>query len=239
MLSTLGLAYLAGVLSTLSPCVLPLLPLVIGSAASAHRLAPLALGLGLTGSFMAVGLFVATIGFSLGIDADAFRDVAAVLMILVGIALIAPVLQARLALAAGPASRWANARLAGVSASGLPGQFGIGVLLGIAWSPCVGPTLGAASLLASRAEDLPRVAATMLLFGLGAASPLLAVGMLSREALARTRERTLSAGRGLKAALGAAFVLIGASIVTGADKAIETALVEASPQWLTDLTTRF
>jgi cytochrome c-type biogenesis protein len=239
MLATLGLAYLAGVLSTLSPCVLPLLPLVIGAAASAHRLGPLALGLGLTGSFVVVGLFVATIGFALGIDADVFRDVAAALMILVGIALIAPVFQARFALAAGPVSRWANARLTGFSASGLPGQFGIGVLLGIAWSPCVGPTLGAAALLASRAEDLPRVAATMLLFGLGAASPLLAVGMLSREALATTRERVLSAGRGLKAALGAAFVLIGASIVTGADKAIETALVEASPQWLTDLTTRF
>jgi cytochrome c-type biogenesis protein len=239
MLATLGLAYLAGVLSTLSPCVLPLLPLVIGSAASAHRLGPLALGLGLAGSFVAVGLFVATIGFSLGIDADAVRDVAAALMVGFGAALIVPAFQARFALAAGPASQWANARLAGISASGLPGQFGIGVLLGIAWSPCVGPTLGAASLLASRAEDLPRVAATMLLFGLGAASPLLAVGMLSREALAKARARMLSAGCGLKAALGAAFMLIGASILTGADKAIETALVEASPQWLTELTTRF
>ena len=56
----------------------------------------------------------------------------------------------------------------------------------------------------------------MLLFGLGAASPLLAVGMLSREALAKTRGRMLSASRGLKAALGVTFVLIGASIVTGA-----------------------
>jgi cytochrome c biogenesis protein CcdA len=239
MLATLGLAYLAGLLSTLSPCVLPLLPLVIGSAASAHRLGPLALGLGLAGSFVAVGLFVATIGFSLGIDADVFRDVAATLMIVVGIALIVPVLQARFALAAGPASQWAITQLAGFSASGLPGQFGVGVLLGIAWSPCVGPTLGAASLLASRAQNLPQVAATMLLFGLGAASPLLAVGMLSREALAKARAHMLSASRGLKASLGAAFVLIGASIVTGADKAIETVLVEASPQWLTDLTTRF
>ncbi len=239
MLATLGLAYLAGVLSTLSPCVLPLLPLVIGSAASAHRLGPLALGLGLAGSFVAVGLFVATIGFSLGIDADAVRDVAAALMILVGIALIAPVLETRFAVAAGSASQWANARLAGFSASGLPGQLGIGVLLGVAWSPCVGPTLGAASLLASQAEDLPQVAATMLLFGLGASSPLLAVGMVSREAMSKARSRLLAAGQSLKAALGIALVLIGAAIVTGVDKRIETALVEASPQWLTDLTTRY
>jgi cytochrome c-type biogenesis protein len=239
MLATLGLAYLAGVLSTLSPCVLPLLPLVFGSAASAHRLGPLALGLGLASSFVVVGLFVATIGFSIGIDAEDFRHIAAALMILVGAALILPLLQTRLALAAGPISHWADARLAGFSASGLPGQFGIGVLLGVAWSPCVGPTLGAASLLASQAKDLPQVAATMLLFGLGAASPLLAVGILSREAMSKARSHLLSAGRSLKASLGTAFILIGALIVTGADRIIETMLVDTSPQWLTDLTTRF
>jgi cytochrome c-type biogenesis protein len=239
MLVTLGLAYLAGVLSTLSPCVLPLLPLVFGSAASTHRLGPLALGLGLASSFVVVGLFVATIGFSIGTDADVLRTVAASLMIVLGVVLIVPWLTARLALAAGPISQWADARVAGFSASGLRGQFGIGVLLGVAWSPCVGPTLGAASLLASQAKDLPQVAATMLLFGLGASSPLLAVGMLSREAMSKARGRLLSAGRGLKAALGIAFVLIGAAIVTGLDKRIETALVDASPQWLTDLTTRY
>jgi cytochrome c-type biogenesis protein len=239
MLATLGLAYLAGALSILSPCVLPLLPIVLGSAASAHRLGPLALALGLASAFVGVGLFVATIGFSIGIDGDFFRTIAAVLMILVGAVLLVPLIQSRLALAAGPMSHWAGQRLEGFSASGLRGQFTVGILLGVAWSPCVGPTLGAASLLASQARELPQVAATMLLFGLGAASPLLAVGFLSREVMARTRDHLLAAGRHLKAALGVAFVLIGASIVTGIDKQIETALVEASPQWLTNLTTRY
>src|SRR5579864_7003764 len=161
MLATLGLAYLAGLLSTLSPCVLPLLPLVLGSAASAHRLGPLALALGLAGSFVVVGLFVATIGFAIGIDAEVVRAVAAALMILVGAVLIVPLFQSRLALAGGPMSHWAGQRLADLSTAGLPGQFAVGVLLGVAWSPCVGPTLGAASLLASQAQDLPRVAAIM------------------------------------------------------------------------------
>jgi cytochrome c-type biogenesis protein len=239
MLATSGLAYLAGLLSTLSPCVLPLLPIILGSAASAHPLGPFALALGLASSFVVIGLFVATIGFSIGIDADAFRIVAAALMILVGAVLIIPLFQARLALAAGPVSRWADQTLVGVSAAGLRGQFGAGVLLGVAWSPCVGPTLGAASLLASQGRDLPQVAATMLMFGLGACSPLLAVGILSREVMSKARAHLLSAGRSLKAALGIAFLVIGASIVTGADRRIETALVEASPQWLTDLTTRY
>ena len=239
MLATLGLAYLAGVLSTLSPCVLPLLPVVVGAAAATHRLGPLALALGLASAFTVVGLFAATIGFSIGLDADVFRMVAAALMIVLGAVLIVPVFGSRLALAAEPVSQWASQRLAGFSAAGLPGQFGVGVLLGVAWSPCVGPTLGAASLLASQAKALPRVAATMLLFGLGASSPLLAVGILSAEVMSKARHHALSAGRGLKAALGFVFVLIGAAILTGADKTIETALVEASPQWLTDLTTRY
>jgi cytochrome c-type biogenesis protein len=239
MLATWGLAYLAGALSTLSPCVLPLLPLVLGSAASAHRFGPVALALGLASAFVIVGLFVATIGFSLGIDADVFRLVAAALMIAVGAVLIVPLFQSRLALAAAPMSHWAGQKLAGFPTAGLAGQFGVGVLLGVAWSPCVGPTLGAASLLASQAKDLPRVAATMLLFGLGASSPLLLVGIVSREVMSKARDRLLPAGQYLKAALGIAFVVIGASIVTGADRQIETALVEASPQWLTDLTTRF
>jgi len=237
MLLTLGVAYLAGALSTLSPCVLPLLPIVLGAAASAHRFGPLALGLGLSGAFVVVGLFVATIGFSIGLDGDVFRTIAAILMILIGAVLIVPAFAARFALAAQPVGGWAEARLA--SFSGLPGQFWIGALLGMVWSPCVGPSLGAASLLASEAKDLPQVAATMLLFGLGAASPLLAVGLLSREAMMRARDRLLSASRGLKATLGIAFVLVGTSIVSGLDKLTETALVESSPQWLTELTTRF
>jgi cytochrome c-type biogenesis protein len=235
----LGLAFLAGALSTLSPCVLPLIPLVIGAAAAAHRFGPLALALGMAAAFVAVGLFVATIGYSIGLDGDALRMGAAVLMIVVGALLIVPALHAGAALAAGPLSRWADARLAALAPTGLAGQFGVGVLLGITWSPCVGPTLGAATLLASQGKDLTQVATTMLLFGLGAAAPLLAVGLLSREVMLGLRARALAAGRGLTAALGGAFVLIGAGIVTGLDRRIETALTDASPQWLTDLTTRF
>jgi cytochrome c biogenesis protein CcdA len=239
MPATLGLAFLAGVLSTLSPCVLPLIPIILGSAASEHRFGPLALALGLAGSYVIVGLFVATIGFSLGIDGDVFRIAAAALMVVIGVVLIAPVLERRFALAAAPVSHWAGERLAGFSAGGLAAQFAIGALLGVVWTPCVGPTLGAASLLASQARDLPQAAVTMLVFGFGAAAPLLAIGMLSREAMSKARNRLLSAGRGLKAALGLAFMLIGATVVTGIDRQIETALVESSPQWLTDLTTRF
>src|SRR5262249_30712656 len=107
------------------------------------------------------------------------------------------------------------------------------------WSPCVGPTLGAASLLAAQGRDLPQVGATMLMFGLGAAAPLLLLGLLSRKVLLHWRQRLFSAGQSLKAALGVLLIAIGVLVLTGLDKSLETALVDLSPQWLTDFTTRF
>ncbi len=238
MIGTLGLAFLAGILSVLSPCVLPLLPLVLGAAASEHRLGPAALAAGLALSFVAIGLFVATIGFTIGLDAGLFRLVASLLLVLVGLVLMVPAAQTRLAAAAGPVSDWTERRFGGFSSAGLAGQFGVGLLLGAVWSPCVGPTLGAASLLASQGRDLGVVALTMLLFGLGAALPLLLLGLLSREVLMRWRDRMMGLGKGLKAALGLILVATGLMIATGYDKAAETALVNASPDWLTALTTR-
>ncbi len=239
MMATFGLAWLAGVLSTLSPCVLPLLPLVLGAAASQHRFGPLALAGGLAISFVVIGLFVATIGFGIGLDSDVFRNAAAVMMVLIGIVLVVPNFQARLALAGGPVADWTERRFGGFSTEGLQGQFGVGLLLGAVWSPCVGPTLGAASLLAAEGKNLPQVALTMLMFGIGAATPLVILGFLSREALGRMRDRLMAAGKGAKAALGALLILIGLSILTGFDKKLETILVDASPQWLIDLTTQF
>ena len=79
------LALAAGALSVLSPCVLTLMPLVLGTAVSEHRLGPVALAGGLALSFAAVGLFVATVGFATGLDGSVFRNVAAVLMLAAGL----------------------------------------------------------------------------------------------------------------------------------------------------------
>ncbi|MFC3677139.1 cytochrome c biogenesis CcdA family protein [Ferrovibrio xuzhouensis] len=233
------LAFLAGVLSTLSPCVLPLLPLVLGAAVSQHRLGPLALASGLALSFVTIGLFVATIGFSIGLDAGIFRAVAAVLLIAVGIVLVVPQLQSQLATAAGPVSGWAEHRFGGFATASLKGQFSVGLLLGAVWSPCVGPTLGAASVLAAQGKDLGQVAIVMLSFGLGAALPLLVLGLVSRDVMMGWRERLLRVGRGGRSLLGSLLVAVGALILTGFDKRLETFLVDVSPAWLTRLTTQF
>jgi cytochrome c biogenesis protein CcdA len=238
-LATLGLALLAGLLSVLSPCVLPILPLVLGTAASAHRLGPLALAVGLALSFTVIGLFVATIGFAAGLDSGVFRTISAVLLVGVGLVLLVPKLQEQFALAAAPVSNWAGSYTDNFTPGGLAGQFGLGLLLGAVWSPCVGPTLGAASVLAAKGEDLGQVALTMLAFGIGAALPLMLLGFLSREAMMRWRGRMMETGKVGKTLLGLLLVAVGLLVATNLDKRLETVLVDASPAWLTNLTTRF
>ncbi|KPH04620.1 cytochrome c biogenesis protein CcdA (plasmid) [Rhizobium acidisoli] len=231
------LALLAGILSILSPCVLPLIPVVLTGAVAEHRLAPLALAAGVALSFTAIGLLVATIGFSIGLDMTVFRTGAALLLILVGAVLLVPRLQVGFATAAGPVSNWTQNRFSGLSTSGISGQFGVGLLLGAVWTPCVGPTLGAASIMAARGENLGMVTLTMLAFGIGTALPLLLLSMLSREALLRWRGRMITTASGLKIALGVLLVLAGAMTLTGLDRTVQTVLLDALPSWMLALTT--
>ncbi|CCV05770.1 putative cytochrome c biogenesis protein [Mesorhizobium metallidurans STM 2683] len=231
------LALLAGILSILSPCVLPLVPVVLAGAVAEHRLAPLALAAGVALSFTAIGLFVATIGFSIGLDMTVFRTGAAVLLVIVGAVLLGPRLQVGFATAAGPVSNWTQNRFSGLSTSGISGQFGVGLLLGAVWTPCVGPTLGAASIMAARGEDLGMVTLTMMAFGIGTALPLLLLSALSREALLRWRGRMMSTASGLKIALGALLVLAGAMTLSGFDRTVQTVLLDALPNWMLSVTT--
>lgn len=238
-LGSAAFALIAGVLSTLSPCVLPLLPIVLATAVSEHRLGPVALAGGLAVSFVVIGMFIATIGYEIGLDAGFFRALAAFLLITIGVVLLIPQLQTQVAAAAAPISGWTENRFGGLDTAGLQGQFALGLLLGAVWSPCVGPTLGAASVLAAQGQDLGQVALIMLAFGIGAALPLLLLGLLSRDTLVRWRGTLMDAGKGGKVVLGAMLVAIGLLIASGLDKQLETLLVNASPAWLTEITTRY
>lgn len=235
----LALAFLAGILTILSPCVLPLVPIVLGGAQSKGRWGPFALGLGLAVSFTVIGLFVALIGFSIGLDGEVFRVVGGVMMLVLGLVLITPQAQVWLASAGGPVMTWAQGGMSRFEGGGAWSQAGLGAMLGLVWAPCVGPTLGAASILAAQGRDLGLVTATMLVFAVGAATPLVLIGLASRQALARLRARMIQAGSTGKRVLGALLLLIGLTIVTGVDRQVETWLVQASPDWLTALTTRF
>lgn len=233
------LAYLAGALSILSPCVLPLVPILFGTAQSRHRLGPVALGAGVAVSFTLAGLFIATIGFSLGLDEDLFRSVGGIFLAGFGLLLLLPALQARFAAAGAPVGAWANRRVGLVDPTGIVGQSALGLLLGLVWAPCVGPTLGAASMLAAQERDLARVALVMAAFGLGAATPLMLLGMVSASTARRMRGALHRTGNVGKKALGLSLLIVGLAVAFGFDRLLEAYLTEHSPLWLVRLSTRY
>lgn len=238
-LGSYGFGLLAGLLSTLSPCVLPILPILLGSATAAHPRAPLALAGGLALSYAVIGTLIAWAGSAVGIDTSLFRNVGAMILGALGLVLMSTSLQQRFASATSGIGDAGNNFISRLNLNGLRGQFIIGLALGVVWSPCVGPTLGAAIVLASQGSQLPQVALLMGIFGLGAAIPVVGLAYLSRAAMMKARGKLMQAGKVGKTVLGAIMVGVALLILSGADKSLEAWLVDISPAWLTSLTTRF
>jgi cytochrome c-type biogenesis protein len=232
------LAFGAGGLTILSPCVLPLVPVVLGSAAQQHRWGPAALAAGLVVSFTSVGLILGAFGSRLEVDPDQVRMVGAVILAAAGVFLLVPVLQDRTARLAAPLVDWAGDRQQRFHDKGLYGQTAIGVLLGVVWSPCVGPTLGAAIALAAQGQQLSQVAATMAAFATGISSVLLIISFLGRTAFNSIRGDLTMKGKIGKLVLGSMLLLVGVLILTGFDRALEGVFVSSFPDWLINLTTR-
>jgi cytochrome c-type biogenesis protein len=233
-----ALAYVAGALTILSPCVLPLVPIVLSSAAQRHRFAPLALAAGLVVAFTITGFVVAAFGQALGIDTLVVRAAGAVVLCLAGIVLLAPALQDLLSRVATPLAAWASRRQAALDdRAGLWGQAAVGALLGVVWAPCVGPTLGAAIALAAEGKDLGEVALVMTAFGLGISTVLLIIAFAARGLLAKWRGRMMKAGGHGKAVLGALLLVIGSFILTGFDREIEAFALDHLPDQITEWST--
>jgi cytochrome c-type biogenesis protein len=238
-MTALALAYLAGLLTTLSPCVLPLIPLVLAGVLTGGRLGPVLFALGMVICFTVVGLFIASVGIGLGIDSHILRATAAVLLMGMGLVLLFEPLQQRMAFAAAGIASRANQVAMRLDAGNGASAFLLGGLAGALWLPCSGPSLGAAIALAAEAGDIGAAALRMLVFGLGAVTVLMMLAYGTRSAIAARRSRLLAVGSWLKPAAAGIFLLVGASILTGLDKAAEAALVGVAPDWLNELTTRF
>lgn len=238
-LGTYSFGLLAGVLSTLSPCVLPIIPILFASAIHAHPRGSLALAGGLAISYALIGTTLAWVGTALGVDASIFRSIGAVILGLLGLVLMSSSLQRRFASATSGLGDAGNNLLTRMSLDGLWGQFVIGLVLGVVWSPCVGPTLGATIVLASQGSHLPQVVLLMGVFGLGAALPIIIVGHLSRGVMSKVGGKLMNAGKTGKILLGFVMVLFALMILFAADKPVESWLVDHSPDWLTNLTTHY
>jgi len=235
----LGLAFLAGLVTTLSPCVLPLLPIVAASATGRSRWGLVALALGLIIAFTTVGVAVSSTGQLLGLHERTLRTVAGLLMLVFGALLLSPHAQAwftRLSTRLGNAGHQGAAR---IQSDHPAAQLAVGVLMGVAWSPCVGPTLGAAIALAAQGGGVAEATVVMTVFSFAAVIPLALAGLASRQLFLRHRSRMADIGRIGRWVMGLALIVIGALVLTGLDKQMEAALLNMAPDWLLELTTRF
>jgi cytochrome c biogenesis protein CcdA len=228
-IASLPLAFIAGVLSILSPCVWPLVPIVMASSANKGRFGPLFLALGLSTAFALAGGLLTFVLLNMGLSPDAFRWFGATMLVLIGLILVVK-----------PLSEWVNYRLSILTSrfdigdrdsKSAYGQFGIGMLLGLVWLPCVGPTLGAAIALASLGQDMLLASITMFIFGMGTAVALVATAYLSQKVLDKFRPGVFANVATAKKFLGYLMLILGLMVFTGVDKMLESLAVQYLPDW--------
>ena len=228
-------AYGAGLLTLINPCVLPVLPIVLATALQASRFGPAALALGMSLSFVAIGLLVTVAGRSLGLDQERLAEAGAAVMIGFGLVLLVPAAGRGFALATAGFSARADASLGALDRQGAGSQFLGGALLGAVWSPCIGPTLGGAIALASQGQSLGQAGAIMVAFAAGVSTIVLGLGHGARSLLARNRALMQRFAGAARPVLGAVFVAVGLAILFRLHIMAEAWLVENLPPWLVDL----
>ena len=228
-------AYLAGLLTLINPCVLPVLPIVLASAAQGHRLGPVALALGMAGSFAVLGLAVTAFGPAIGLDADRMARIGAGLMVMFGLILLIPRLSSGFAAATAGFAARADAQMGATARDGLAGQVAAGALLGAVWSPCIGPTLGGAIGLASQAQGLGFAGAVMLAFGLGVATVMLALAYGARATLLRRRAAMMRLAQAARPMMGGVLLAVGLALLLNLHHRVEAWALQILPVWLIDL----
>lgn len=238
-IAQMGLSFTAGSLTTLSPCVFPILPLVVGGAMQANRLAPVAMGIGMVTSFALMGVLVGALGAALGIDTDHIRIAGAVLLIAFGVVMLVPAFNERFTQMISPLSSVANQASSRVDGGSLFGAFALGALLGMVWSPCSGPLLASALTLVATKGNAPDGALILGLFGLGAAVPLVAIAYATRAGFSRSRDWVLGHIGKLKTGFAMVIIVVGLAILVGADKWLEAQITQRLPDAWVDITTKF
>jgi cytochrome c biogenesis protein CcdA len=184
------LVLLAGISTIASPCVLPILPILLGTAvAQSSRVRPLFIVAGFVLSFAALGMLLGVVSSQLELAQEALRLVALAMLALSGLLQLWPApyrwLMARLE---GPLQR-VGAGVAGAEPNpGNAGGFLLGVSLGAVWTPCAGPVLASILALVAKAQDVQWSALLLVMYALGAGIPMLAIAYGGQFMRGRVRQ---------------------------------------------------
>jgi cytochrome c biogenesis protein CcdA/thiol-disulfide isomerase/thioredoxin len=212
VLIPVGLA--AGLITALSPCVLPVLPILLAGGATGGRRKPYAIVAGLIASFTAFTLAGVWLLDALDLPKDLLRNVALVLLFVVAATLLFPRL--------GLLLERPLARLGRRPGGDLGGGMLLGAALGLVFVPCAGPVLAAVTVVAASRDLGLDVVVLTVSYALGAAVPMLLVAKGGRWAAGMKAVRTH--GVGVRRALGAAVALTALAIALGADSRFQTSV---------------
>lgn len=237
-LSLLPLLLLAGMLITLSPCILPVLPVMASSGLAKHKLAPVFTGMGLALGFALMGMLLHGLGQILGLSDSVTRPLFASLLVVFGLALVLPWFKQSSSGFLAPLAAKAD-QLAATLEQKPGGAFWLGMLLGAIWSPCAGPILGAALGLAGNSASLINAGVQMLVFGIGAALPLIAIAYLFAGSARRYLPKIAAGGELARKILGYSLLFVGLMILTRLDQWILIWATEHLPAAWLELVTRY
>ena len=216
MLLLLGVAFVAGVVTAVSPCVLPVLPIVLAGGATGSPRRPYAVVAGLVASFTVFTLSAAALLSALGLPDDLLRTIAIAVVVVVGLSLLWPRLGDLLGR---PFHALARRR-----PSDAGGGFLLGVSLGLLFTPCAGPVIGAVATVAATQSVTGETVLITLAYGLGAGSVLLGVAIAARRGMSLRSVRAHAPV--VRRALGVAILGVAALMVAGVDKDLQTRVPE-------------
>ncbi|MGE3610674.1 MAG: cytochrome c biogenesis CcdA family protein [Bacteriovoracaceae bacterium] len=232
-------AILAGLLTSFSPCVISALPFVISSSLSENKKGPLYLVSGLISSFVILGVIFALSTKLFGLDQEKIKMGTAILFLFIGLIFVFPKLGDKVSSWFSPLANSSNNFLNKLKLTGSLGQFVLGFLFGLVWSPCSGPTLGFALTLVAKQNEVLYGALIMLVYGIAASLPLLFVAYISKNIIQRNMRKVDAVYSVVKKLMGGFILILGLGTLTGMDKVLEAFLIQSMPQWLLDLITRF
>src|SRR3954451_4116724 len=220
-------ALLAGAATAVSPCVLPVLPVVLSAGATGGRRRPLGIVTGLTLSFTFATVALVYVIDAVALPDDLLRMAAIIVLLLFGASLIVPALAARVE---GWLTRLAPSAHRGDENGGFRSGVVVGLSLGLVYAPCAGPILaGVITVSASQSFTAGRLAVAFA-YGVGSAIVLYGLMLGGRRA---TRRLTRNAGR-FQMATGVVMVLVALAMLDNLDTRFQTAIATHLPSVLVD-----
>jgi cytochrome c biogenesis protein CcdA/thiol-disulfide isomerase/thioredoxin len=224
-------AFLAGIVTVLSPCILPVLPIVLSGSVGAGKRRPLGIVAGFIVSFTFFTLFLTALVSRLGISAEGLRFFSIVVITLFGLSLLLPRLQVLLEKLFSKLSQFTPNQ----QQDGYYGGFLLGISLGLLWTPCVGPILASVISLALIGSVNSQAFLITLAYALGTGLPMLAITYGGRNLLNKTPWLTRHLGR-IQQAFGVIMILTAAAIYFNLDRSFQTWLLDRLPGYGAGLT---